>query len=216
MPFKKALSDNLQDWVTGTLGMTPLFKVASVGASVANTTISDMFVLPANTKITKIAIACTAIGALTGYSFNIVLGTTGAYTQGNVPTNDNSEVDGYPTNFAVNGQSLFAADVVLNAANTGFATATGGSAVFSTQGNAVPAASTIYLAAYDAIYPNGGILTLRLTTPASTGSISNLVVSAILEPRVLNPTNVTQTASFSGTGGVVVPPQLSILPGSSY
>jgi hypothetical protein len=216
VPFKKALTDNLQDWVTGTLGLTTLFKVASVGANVANTTVSDLFVLPANCKITKIAIASTAIAALTGHSFNIVLGTTGAYTQGNVPTNDNSETDGYPTNFATNGMALFAADVVLNAANTGFATATGGSAVFSTSGNAVPAASTIYLAAYDAIYPNGGILTLRLTTPASTGSISNFVVAGVLEPRVLNPTNVTQTASFSGTGGVVVPPQLSIQPGSSY
>jgi len=216
MPFKKATADNLQDWVTGTLGITPLFKVAAAGAAIANTTVSDAFVLPCNTKITKIAIACTALNALTGHAFNIVLGTAASYTQGVVPTNDNSGTSGYPTNVATNGMALFAADVVLNAANTGFATTTGGSAVFSTQGNAVPVASTIYLAAYDAIFPNGGILTLRLVTPASTGSITNFIVGAVLEPRPLVPTGVTQTASFSGTAGVVLPASLSILPGATY
>jgi hypothetical protein len=45
---------------------------------------------------------------------------------------------------------------------------------------------------YDAVYPSGAIMTLRLTTTAGTGSITNLSVSAVLIPQPLEATFPSQ------------------------
>jgi hypothetical protein len=90
---------------------------------------------------------------------------------------------GITTNFAVAGETLFATDVSINAINTpGILVATGGSAVF---GDVPTALGQQVLAASDAVFERGQILTLRVFTP-SGGSITNLIVSAVSEVRNLN------------------------------
>ncbi len=120
----------LQTLGTETLGPVTLGTQAS-------TVISAGFLLPCNYKIVKVGVFYTATDAVGGgNSFNLVVGTTGAYTQGNVPGNDNSFAQtfqpgptqtsaaypspapsyglGYPTNIALAGQSVFLADVPIN------------------------------------------------------------------------------------------------------
>jgi len=205
-----------------------LFSVASVGASQANTTVQGTALLPGRVKIPKIMVYCSAISAITGtISFNIVLGT-GAYTQGSVPGNDNSSVPDvawnaagqatsqqapgiaapYPagggglcSNPAVAGNAMFAADVVFNVTNFPARTLPSGAAVPAlTTANGT---GTVYgfdfaPASPDAVWPNGGVLTLRATTP-SGGSITGLLVSAYM---VSCPLSATWPSPGSGTAGV--------------
>jgi hypothetical protein len=90
---------------------------------------------------------------------------------------------GITTNFALAGNALFATDVSINAVNTpGILVATGGSAVF---GDVPTLLGQQVLAASDAVFERGQILTLRVVTPAG-GSITNLIVSAVSEVRNLN------------------------------
>src|SRR6266851_9737224 len=66
----------------GALGITPLFNVATVGASVVGTTVQASFVTPCRLKLSAIAIACSAVSTINGsISFNIVVGS-GAYESG--------------------------------------------------------------------------------------------------------------------------------------
>lgn len=212
--FKKTLADDSpQAWNLGKIG-TDSFQIASAGASVANTTIQQLVVPPTNVKIAKVAIAGTAINAVDGtHKFNIVLGTVGAYTAGTIAANDNSSTNGYPTNVASGAVALFSADVAITsaAANAFSATTANG-----TTGCLVPGTGWIKVTttgfygifvpdSYDAVYPAGVPLGLRLVTPATTGSITNLCVTMLLEPRPLSPTYVPQTIS-----------QPPIQPGSAF
>ena len=83
-----------ETYTLGTLGTeSAIFNIPTIGASVPNTTVQAYFPLPGRIKISKLCVFCSAIESVAGtHSFNIVLGTTGAYTQGNIPGNDNSSV----------------------------------------------------------------------------------------------------------------------------
>lgn len=160
------------------------------------------------------------------------LGSAQTYTQGNVVPNDNSYTNGaigtllggsqvpnpalvtafpnfqqigglgIPTNVAVDGQPLFAADVLLNTTNFPGASATVGG-----QGNLVP---TNFDAVYPAgVYPYGvaqgmtnaanlaACFTLRATSP--TTAITGLTVTLFLEPILLAET--IQPNSINSTPG---------------
>jgi hypothetical protein len=101
---------------------------------------------------------------------------------------------GITTNFALPGEALFATDVSINAINTpGILVATGGSAVF---GDVPTALGQQVLAASDAVFERGQILTLRVFTP-SGGSITNLIVSAVSEVRNLNEPSTPQEVQLN-------------------
>jgi len=208
---KKGTTDEgYGSYCLGTLGVSQIFKVASVTSDVVNTTVIDTFVLPCRAKIAAVAIYCSAIDSIAGTdSFNIVVGT-GAYSQGVTVQNDNQQMyaynqastangvanslvgggSGITTNFAVAGQALFAADVIINATNTpGIHVVGGGSAVF---GDIPTALSPIVLAGSDAVFQRGQILTLRLNTTAATGLVTNLQVVVTIEPRPLNSPSHTE------------------------
>lgn len=202
--------------------------VAAVGAGVANTALQALFISPFNYKINKVAIAYTAISAVTGTtSLNLVVGT-GAYTQGNPAGNDNSIAGptsmtnyptapggmGYPTNVAVAGNAVFSNDLTVNSANTfnpagaagtGTPNGTEGMAVLGTGWIAVGTGGGYGLFVpdyYDAVYPAGIPLTLRVTTPATTGSITNLTVTIGYEPVALRGAPMStpnQTIALPGT-----------------
>lgn len=89
---------------------------------------------------------------------------------------------GIVTDLALPGQALFAQDVSINAINTPGILTTGGSAVF---GDIPTAEGQQVLAASDAVFPRGAIITLRVFTPIG-GSITGLTVSAVSEVRPLN------------------------------
>jgi hypothetical protein len=179
-----------------TLGLVTI-PIANLSDGVANTTVQGRVVLPQPCKISKVGFTCTSIDALTGDSFNIVMGE-GSYTQGDVAPPDNSLTYGYPTAFAANGDALFAADVVLNATNIpGLTVDDGGSGVLvpyqrtypgssGTWGPAGTAANptfgTLLAGSYDSIFPAGADLTVRFTTNASTGAIDGIAISLLLEP----------------------------------
>ena len=220
---KKGVDYNRENEVLGTIAVTSLFNVATIGATVANTTVQALAPLPSRCYIPKIVVCCTAINATSGHSFNIVLGT-GAYTASatNVPGNDNVDVPpvawnaqgqatgtggtgsgavayaagggGIGTNPATAGQSMFTTDVVFNTTN--FPNLTTGSGTGATYGQ-ILIPSNPY-----AIWPNSGVLTLRVTTPGVTGSITNLVIWALTEPLPLSPTYPNATTP---NPGVVTP-----------
>lgn len=202
--LKRGLTLARESFNMNALNMISFPVVASIGAGVANTALQAYFISPCLFKIAKVAVFASAIDAVTGTdAFNIVVGTTGAYTQGNVATNDNSIAGptvgpgttyptvpggvGYPTNVAVVGNSVFAADVPFQATTAvpspyvapgpNGGTGQGWKALATTglYGLLVPTN-------YDAVYPEGIPLTLRVSTVASTGSISNLLVAFTYEP----------------------------------
>ena|ERR1700722_1191994 len=199
---KDFTDDGYCQYSLGTLGVTTLFNIPVVGADLVNTTVEAVFVTPARMKISAIGIAFTAIDSIAGTdAFNIVVGS-GAYTQGVTVQNDNATLpyynhastaepvqiagggSGITTDFALPGQALFAADVAFTVANFPNITALGG--VAAAIGDVPTAESNIVLAASDAVFQRGQIITLRLVTTASTGSITNLVVTAVTEVRPLN------------------------------
>ncbi len=208
---KKATTDEgYGAYCLGTLGLSQIFKVATIGAGEVNTVVVDSYVLPVRAKISAVAIYCTAIDSIAGTdAFNIVVGP-GAYSQGVVVANDNQQMfaynqastasgvanslvgggSGITTNFALPGQALFAADVVINAVNTpGILVATGGSAVF---GDIPTALSPVVLAGSDAVFERGQVLTLRFVTTATTGLVTNFQVVVTIEPRPLNSPSHTE------------------------
>jgi hypothetical protein len=194
-------------------------QIATLTGLIANTAIQGLFTCPFNYKISKIAIALSSLTTVAGLnSFNIVVGQTAAYVQGNIAANDNSIAGptqvvnpaltyptapggmGYPTNVAVVGNSLFSADVTFNSANVfnpagaatlgpnspGFGSA--GMGVLGTGWQALVTAtggSGIFVPTnYDAVYPAGIPLTLRLGIIAAN-TITNLIVAIGVEPIML-------------------------------
>jgi hypothetical protein len=199
-------------YTLGTLGTeSNIFSLATIAISQTNATVQAYFVIAGRIKIPKIAVFCSAIGAaaLGSASFNIVHGT-GAYSQGSIPGNDNSSVPpvaynalgqagtnslgggpnnnplyaagggGIASNPSVPGNAMFAADVVFNVTNfPNLTSATGTGANY---------AQILVPSNPDAIWSNGAVLTLRVTTPAGAGTITNLIVSMYDEPQPLQAT----------------------------
>lgn len=184
------------------------FAPVTPGAGVANTTPQAWIPLPTSFKVSKVAISFAAVNSLSGgHLVNVVYNTiatpNSGGSEGSVASNDNSYATsgtnfgwGVPTNGAADGNPLFSADIALNTTNfPGATTSNGGVAVF------IPTN-------YDAVYPSGpvpsltspgtinqvaGYFTVRVVTPASTGSITSLVVTLLGEP-------VTLKASWATPG----------------
>ncbi len=211
-----------QDWartpgayVFDAVSLLPI-SVPSVGAAVAITTVLGAPVpLPCAVKVAKVAIAFTAAADLTGdHAVNVVYNTVATPGAGGalgaVAQNDNSYTGplpgntGVPTNGAVDGTPLFAANIALTTANFPGATAAGGGiAVF------VPNA-------YDAVYPSGGsgspadvsgYFTVRAVTPATTGSITNLSLALFVVP-------ITLTQTWYDLSSLT--PPAACIPGQSF
>jgi hypothetical protein len=145
----------------------PFDNVASIGASVANTTITGRVVLPFNMKIFGAYVNFSATGtALANHALNIVMGT--AAEAGTVPANWDPNTS--TMTLAVTGQSILAADFALSTqvADTPFAIAATNP---------------------DAVWPKGALMTLRAVTPASTGSFTNLKVTLFGVPFDIKPWN---------------------------
>ena len=172
-PVKRNKSHSIDSVVFDALCVLGQFPLVSPGAGVARTTIQGRIFIPQAFKISKIGVYCSAIDAVTGDSLNIVVGSGTANASGisgNVGPPDNQRNNGNPTAFAAAGNLVFGTDLALTVANfPNLATSTGGYNEFE---------PTTYngVGNYDACYLPG-LLTLRVTTNASTGSITNLIVS---------------------------------------
>jgi hypothetical protein len=77
---KKDFTDHgYSQYSIGTLGVTKLFDVPTIGASVVPTTVQASFVTPSRIKIASIAVSALAVSDISGtIAFNIVVGA-GAY-----------------------------------------------------------------------------------------------------------------------------------------
>ena len=138
---KKQVAHHPEHYQLQTLG-TESFGPLTLGAGVVNTTQSALLFIPSPCKVVKVTITYLACDTVAGTDLvNIVASPVGgAYTQGNVPGNDNSYAPtfqpgpltaisaypapapsfglGYPTNVALINQSMFLADIpITNAAN---------------------------------------------------------------------------------------------------
>lgn len=141
-------------------------NVASVGAAVANTTITGRAILPFNMKLFGIYVNFSATGtALTGHKVNVVMGTVAE--AGTAPANWDPNTS--TMTVAITGQSLNATDTAL-----------------STQVADTP--FSILSDHPDAVWPAGALMTLRVVTPSSTGSFTNLKVVMYGVPFDINPT----------------------------
>jgi hypothetical protein len=188
-----------QSWNIYGLNEVPLVRNASIGAGLTGSTVSAAIVLPQFCKIPKVAIAFGAINVFDGTetanifveaagdgttSGNSVGFGTGTYTPGaqTVGYPDNSQTWGYPNQqvstepfggsgpvFFPTGSCLFANDIEFGTTQFPLGTTThGGGRVIETTN-------------YDGVFAAGTILTLRLVTTASTGSIANLTVVLYVE-----------------------------------
>lgn len=211
---KKSLDFTSREAYTlGTLGTeSNIFALSTIAISQVNTTVAAYFIVPGRVKIPKIAVFVSAIGAaaIGSASFNIVHGT-GAYVQGSIPGNDNSSVPpvsynalgqasggqgpnagsqltvtypvgggGIASNPSVPGNAMFAADVVFNTTNfPNLTSATGTGANY---------AQILVPSNPDCVWANASVLTLRVTTPAGAGTITNLIISMYDEPQPLQAT----------------------------
>lgn len=102
-----------------------------------------------------------------------------------VPDNDNSDTNGFCDDLAANGDALFNQDIPFTVALfPGATTGSGGSSGLGL----IPTNP-------DAVFPCGSVLTLRLNTPAGVGSITNLIVCAVMEIQPLAATFPNQTIS---------------------
>ena len=76
---KDFTDDGYCQYSVGSLAVTPLFNVATVGASSVPATVIAYFVTPCRMKISSIAISVSAVSSIAGtIAFNIVVGA-GAY-----------------------------------------------------------------------------------------------------------------------------------------
>jgi hypothetical protein len=133
--------------------------------------------------------------------------------------NDNSSTSGVCTNPAPAGVALFSQDVAFNATNfpftlnlatTGITTGSGG--VSGSQARNPQDGNTYTIAGLIPTYPDqvfeaGSSLTLRVTTPAVVGSITNMLVSADVEiqPAAGAPTFPTNRFPQAPGNGLGVP-----------
>jgi hypothetical protein len=199
-------------WVFDSLGSESLGP-ASILASQTNATAQTWQPFGGTIKIAKVGIAFGAVGVALAstLSVNVVYNTNpnpasslgaGYLTNGPAP-NDNSYTGplgtqnaanltnfpsqpgglGIPTNYAVDNQPLFAADITLQTANFPSATQAGGGIAYFTPTNpdaVYPCGSAPVMGASGLIYPNG-YLTLRVNSPVS-GTIAQLVAMVYYVP----------------------------------
>ena len=208
----------------------PVFGPLTVAIAAAATTVQDSIPLPCSCKVVKVAVSWLTATLANLPSFNIVyntvqnLGAAQTYTAGNVAPNDNSYTGGHsldnaalktlypnfdqaggmgvPTNVAVDGQPLFAADVALNTTNFPGAHATLGG-----QGVLVPTNwDAVYIAgpyAYGvgqnipAFANLASCFTLRSASPTTT--ITGLKVTLFVTP-IMTTQTVAGTAISSLPG----------------
>jgi hypothetical protein len=199
MPTKNSKSEDWQAYCFDSVSADAAFdNVASVGAAVASTTVQARWAAPTRLKIPKVVVNFSAIAASTGtHKFNIVIGT-GAELGVAIPDDTGRYVGatavtipgGIPSvSVAAAGQSLWAADQTLLA---------------------VADTPTVFIPTnYDGIIEQGTLLTLRVVTPASTGSISNLkvqFVTVVVDPYPMQPPGYQQQlwavpSAISATSG---------------
>jgi hypothetical protein len=237
MPIiKRGITIQPSSFNLNAIGTDGFGQIATLTGAIANTVVQGLFTCPYNYKINKVAVALSSLTAVAGTNkFNLVVGQTGAYTQGNIAANDNSIAGpsvsvgstypsapggmGYPTNVAVVGNSVFVADVGFTATNVfnpaGAATLGPTSPGFGSAGMAYYGTGWQSLATgtggsglfvpenYDAVYPAGIPLTLRLVIAAAS-TITNLLVEIGIEPVML------RGAPMSTVGQVIA------LPGTDF
>ena len=171
-PVKRNKSHDIDAF--GFDGLCTLAQFPSVSADDGDvrTDIAATVMIASSYKIGKVGVYCSAIDAVTGDAFNIVVGDGTADASGisgNTGPPDNQRNLGYPTAFATAGQLVFGTDVGFTVANfPNLVTTTGGYNEFEPvdyAGN--PTFDVCYLP---------GPLTLRVVTNASTGSITGLLV----------------------------------------
>ena len=186
MPTKVSKQESWQAYVFDALAANAAFDlVGSVTSGVANTTIQAYWPVVTRIKIPKVVVTYSAINASTGtHKFNIVLGT-GAELGVAVPDDTGRYVGALaqanpggfpPVQVGAAGQSLFLADQGLTAvANT----------------------PTVFIPTnYDGIIEQGTLLTLRVVTPASTGSLTNLKVcfcTVVVDPYGSQPAGYSES-----------------------
>jgi len=181
----------------------------AIAISQVSTTSQGSLAIPSICKILKVGIvfsSVTTLGVTT--SFNLVYNTNpnpgsalGAYLANGPAPNDNSFYNGIsnaanltnypnqiggqglPTNYAVDNQPLFAADITFSVANFPLATTAGGAVGYlvPTNPDAVyPCGAAPVLGPAGFIYPNG-YFTLRATTTGAI-SIANFVATLFYVP----------------------------------
>ena len=208
---KNGKSHSWESWNIYGLHDVPLCNYATIGAGLTGSTISAAVILPQFCKIPKVAVGYKSVDLFNGTeTFNIVVESAGdasttntgvkpgtpagpsagfqaSYTAGGlqgVGYIDNSQLYGYPnqlgpgsppnndfagpTFFPV-GSCLFANDVPFDAATFTSAASSGGGGVVLATTN------------YDGVFAAGTILSLRAVTTASTGSITGLCITLLVE-----------------------------------
>lgn len=174
-PVKRNKSHSIDSWVFDAVSPIFSFPVTTLSDGVGRTTIEATVYVPQAFKIAKVGVYCTAIDAVTGDSFNILVGAgtpNASGILGNTGPYDNQRNIGYPTAFAAAGNLVFGTDLAFTVANfPNLATGTGGYNQFE---------PTTYSGApnYDVCYLPGPY-SLIATTNASTGAITDLTVSVI-------------------------------------
>lgn len=162
---KKGYNDEgWEEYTVGALAVCPLFKVASVGASVVGSTVQDRFYFPCRAKVSEIVVACSAISAVDGsVLFNIVVGGGSYETANPVRASQTFTITGVPAT----GQN----NVYVIGGNTATAPQTTGNSVTVQAAadvviiNAVPA-----IAALGTATSVAGVITFTASVPGPGGN----------------------------------------------
>jgi hypothetical protein len=203
--YINAKSHTPKSWGFDTLEPVPMVLNGSLGAGLTGSAVSGLIILPQYCKIPKVAIGFTTADLFNGTeTVNIVVesagdysptlqangypntamangspigaskGPSASYTAGVAQTTgpgDNAGVFGYSAQFAAVGTCLFGTDIGFGPVFFTSPSATagaGGAQVFPTT-------------QWDTVYTAGTILSLRAVTTASTGSITGLVVTLLVQ-----------------------------------
>jgi hypothetical protein len=194
----------VKSWGFGQLATVPMVVDGVLGAGLTGAAVSGSIILPQYCKIPKVAIGYASADLFTGAeTLNIVVESAGdynpaitangypnaamangsplgagkgygvSYTPGVAQTTgpgDNSGVFGYPAQYAAPGTCLFGTDIGIGPVffTSPAAGAGGGAQVFPTT-------------EWDTVYCPGTILSLRAVTTASTGDITGLVVTLLIQ-----------------------------------
>jgi hypothetical protein len=203
-------------WGFGQLATVPMVVDGVLGAGLTGSAVSGSIILPQYCKIPKVAIGFATADLFNGTeTLNIVVESAGdynpaiiagtgypnaamangsplgagkgygvTYTPGIAQTTgpgDNSGWAGYPAQYAAPGTCLFGTDIGIGPVfftSPSAGTTAGGAQVFPTT-------------EWDTVYCPGTILSLRAVTTASTGDITGLVVTLliqVLDKYIGNPT----------------------------
>lgn len=191
-------------WNFGALAALPMVTDGVLGAGLTGSAVSGSIILPQYCKIAKVAIGYASADLFNGTeTLQIVVESAGdynpalqangypnttmangspfgagkgyaaSYTPGVAQTTgpgDNAGIFGYSAQYAAVGTCLFATDIGIGPTffTNGAAGAGGGSQVFPTT-------------EWDTVYTAGTILSLRAVTTASTGDVTGLVVTLLIQ-----------------------------------